>query len=202
MTKKWSNKNLAGALHFVTGNCNERAKVFIDERYCVRFLDAVRELKQARPFKPIAYVLMPDHFHLIVNPSDGLITNLTGALKGLSARRIVDAAPVGAFLPERPAADGAMHKVWQQSFKALPLWSNWLIWQKINYIHSNPLKARLVKSAADYKWSSFRAFYYQSGEPLPVDKEWWWPEDSKKLQVATAEWTEEILEEDRWKSVR
>ena len=59
-----------------------------------------------------------------------------------------------------------------------------MIWQKINYIHSNPVRARLAKSAKDYKWTSFRSFYSQSEEPLPVDHDWWWPEDSEKLATA------------------
>jgi len=193
--RKWTNKNLAGALHFVTGNCHDRANVFKNERYCLECLDAVRELRETRPFKLVAYVLMPDHIHLIVNPKDGQITNLTGALKGLSARRMIDISPPDSFLLDKPAADGSIHQVWQQSFRALPLWSDWLIWQKINYIHNNPVKDRLVKSAADYRWSSFRAFYFQSGEPLPVDKDWWWPDDVRKLSAAMAEWNEEILEE-------
>jgi REP element-mobilizing transposase RayT len=138
---------------------------------------------------------MPDHLHLIVNPRDGGVTDLTGAIKGLSARRIIDAAPPGTFLLEKPSPDGATHQVWQDSFKSLPLWSDWLIWQKINYIHNNPLKARQAKSAGDYRWSSFRDFYHQTGEPLPVDREWWWPEDVGKLSVAMATWGEEIIEE-------
>ena len=61
----------------------------------------------------------------------------------------------------------------------------WLdIWQKINYIHANPVKARLVNSAKDYRWSSFRALYSDSHEPLPVDKDWSWPDDSEKLSNA------------------
>lgn len=140
---------------------------------------------------------MPDHFHLIVNPRDGRITDLAGALKGSSARRIIDASPPGTFISDKPTPDEATHHVWQESFRALPLWSNWLIWQKVNYIHSNPLKARLVKSAAGYRWSSFSAFYHQSDELLPVDREWWWPEDVKKLSVAMAEWGEEILKKTR-----
>ena len=62
-----------------------------------------------------------------------------------------------------------------------------MIWQKINYIHNNPVRAKLVDSAKDYKWTSFRAFYLDSKEPLPVDKEWWWPEDAEKLKKAMME---------------
>ena len=62
-----------------------------------------------------------------------------------------------------------------------------MIWQKINYIHANPVKALLVKSAKDYRWSSFQAFHSGSMEPLPVDQEWWWPDDSEKLSNAMKE---------------
>ena len=59
-----------------------------------------------------------------------------------------------------------------------------MIWQKIDYIHANPVKARLVSSARDYRWTSFRDFYFNSGEPLSVDHDWWWPDDSEKLEKA------------------
>ena len=57
-----------------------------------------------------------------------------------------------------PDKDGTIHQVWQESFKAFPLWSLWMIWQKINYIHANPVKARLVKGAKEYRWSRLQSF--------------------------------------------
>jgi REP element-mobilizing transposase RayT len=98
---------------------------------------------------------MPDHMHLIVNPKDGRIKEFTGKLKSLSAKAIVKAAQGIDFKMD---SEGS-HIVWQDSFKAIPLWSAWMIWQKINYIHANPVKGGLVNSAKDYRWSSFRAFY-------------------------------------------
>ena len=79
------------------------------------------------------------------------------------------------------------HQVWQESFKAKALWSGWVINQKIDYIHANPVKARLVKSARDYYWSSFRSFYGQGDEPLAVNHDWWWPDDAEKLSKAMKE---------------
>jgi hypothetical protein len=66
----------------------------------------------------------------------------------------------------------------------MPLWSLWMIRQKIDYIQANPVKARLVDSAKDYQWTSFRAFYFNSSDPLPVDHEWWWSDDSEKFNKA------------------
>ena len=184
MTKKWSNLNLPGALHYVTGIVRHRIPIFRQQKCCQAFLEACAELLRRWPSKLIAFVIMPDHFHLIVNPRDGDIQGFAGALKSLSARRILEVTKDIRFKLRNPAKDGSIHQVWQDSFKALPLWSLWMIWQKINYIHSNPVRARLVKSGKDYRWTSFRAFYSESEEPLPVDLDWWWPEDSEKLDNA------------------
>ena len=187
MAKKWSNLNLPGALHFLTGKVINRIQAFRSESACQAFIDVCADLLKRWPAKLIAYVLMPDHVHLIVNPRDGDIKGFAGALKSLSAKEIVVASPDRRFRREKPDRDGSVHQVWQESFKAMPLWSGWMIWQKINYIHANPVKAKLVSSARDYKWSSFRTFYSDSGEPLAVDHDWWWPEDSEKLSKAVKE---------------
>ena len=185
MTKKWSNLNLPGALHYVTGIVRYRIPVFRQEKCCLAFLEVCADLLRSWPSKLIAFVIMPDHFHLIVNPRDGNIQGFSGALKSLLAARIIEITQDNRFRLKKPAKDGSIHQVWQDSFKAIPLWSLWMIWQKINYIHANPVKDRLVNSAKDYKWSSFRAFYSESNEPLPVDHEWWWPDDSEKLSEAS-----------------
>jgi REP-associated tyrosine transposase len=153
MARKWSNRNVAGALHFVTGNVLNRLPVFRREAACCAFLEECQRLRVEMECKLIAFVVMPDHFHLIVNPRDGRIREWTGALKSLSAKRLIEIAP-GSFIKDQVEPDGSRHQVWQESFKALPLWSDWMIWQKINYIHANPLRARLVKSAKYYRWST------------------------------------------------
>ena len=193
MARKWSNRNLPGALHFSTGNFQDRVPVFARAVACQAFIDILANKRQEWPFKLAAYVLMPDHFHLIVNPRDGRIRELTGALKSLSAQAIVQAVPDLCFRLERPKPNQSEHHVWQESFKDLPLWSDWMIWQKINYIHFNPVKAGLVKSASEYQWSSFRSFYLRENNvPIEVDRERWWPEDVKKLAVAAKQWGKEM----------
>jgi putative transposase len=193
MAKKWSNRNLPGALHFVTGNVRDRYPIFRQEKACRAFLEEFQILKLKRDCRLIAFVIMPDHFHLIVNPRDGKIREWTGALKSLSAKRLTEIASKDLFLKSETE-----NRVWQESFKDLPLWSDWMIWQKINYIHNNPLKANLAKSAKDYRWSSFRGFYNMEHEDiLQVDKDWWWSDDVRKLSEAMAEWNMEL--EEKWK---
>jgi len=122
---------------------------------------------------------MPDHFHLISNPRDGRIREFARDLKSRAAKAIVQATSGFSF----PETDES-HQVWQESFKGVALWSGWMIWQKINYIHANPVKAGLVRSAKDYYWSSFGSFYSQGDETLAVDHDWWWSDDSEKLSKA------------------
>ena len=63
-----------------------------------------------------------------------------------------------------------------------------MINQKIDYVHANPVKAKLVRSAGEYYWTSFRSFYGHGDEPLAVDHDWWWPDDAEKLK----KWMQEM----------
>lgn len=57
-----------------------------------------------------------------------------------------------------------------------------MIWQKINYIHSNPIRAGLTSTGAEYPWSSFRSIYKLDDDPrIGVDTDWWWPGDVEKI---------------------
>ena len=101
MTKKWSNLNLPGALQYVTGTVLHRMRIFKQEKCCIAFLEVFAALLQDWPSKLIAFVLMPDHFHLIVNPRDGDIRGFAGALKSLSARRIIQLTSDNCFFERR-----------------------------------------------------------------------------------------------------
>ena len=94
---------------------------------------------------------MLDHFHFTLNPKDGDIQTSTGILKSLAAKRIVDAAPEESFW------NGNENQVWQESFRSQTLWSGWMIRQKNDYIHANPIRAGLVNRTEDYRWSSYNS---------------------------------------------
>ena len=195
MARKWSNINLPGALHYVTGNCINRLPVFAEPECCKVFLRELKQLDEEWPSKLITYVLMPDHFHLISNPCDARIIEFCRDLKSEAAKAIVKVTDRFDF----PHTEEQGYQVWQESFKAIPLWSGWMINQKINYIHANPVKAKLVKSAKDHNWSGFRSFHSQADEPLPVDHDWWWPDDAEKLTKALRKLGWQFLLEKGWR---
>jgi hypothetical protein len=51
------------------------------------------------------------------------------------------------------------YQVWQRNALSVPLWSYKVMWQKVGYIHFNPVKAGLCARPEDYKYSS-ASFYY------------------------------------------
>src|SRR5512139_2016753 len=112
MAKKWTNKNLAGVLHYVTGNVDKRREIFRSKTNCIAFLEELQSLRQKLESRLIAFVVMLDHFHLIVNPRDGDIQSWIGQLKSLSAKRLVAINPPGLF-----RVNEEENQVWQESFR-------------------------------------------------------------------------------------
>ena len=89
MTKKWTNQNLPGALHYVTGNVINRIPVFKSEKCCKGFLDVCAKLLRKWPAKLVVYVVMPDHFHLLagVRDAEKNLSELIGFLKSYTTQQ-------------------------------------------------------------------------------------------------------------------
>ena len=54
------------------------------------------------------------------------------------------------------------YQVWERNPLSVDLWSREVIWQKLEYIHQNPVRAGLCITAKDYYWSS--AKFYHTGK--------------------------------------
>src|SRR5574338_206549 len=59
---------IPGELQFITSSVYRRAPLFRSERFCRCFVDALAEVRKASGFLLIGWVLMPDHFHLLLKP--------------------------------------------------------------------------------------------------------------------------------------
>jgi REP element-mobilizing transposase RayT len=59
-------------------------------------------------------------------------------------------------------AQDRKRQVWERNSLGVPLWSEKVIWQKLDYIHQNPVKAGFCKYAEDYLYSS--ASFYRNAE--------------------------------------
>ena len=134
--------------HYITAVTHKRLPVFQSEDPCRIFIDNLKELKKIHPFKLIGYVIMHDHFHLIVNPIDRDISVFLRKLKGKSARLIID------WLKEENH-ETALNKlviniknrsyaVWQKDSSAIDLFSHKFLRQKFKIYPYEPCQSGLL----------------------------------------------------------
>jgi REP element-mobilizing transposase RayT len=89
----------------------------------------------------IAWVLMPDHAHLVVQPDEPLADAIR-VFKSLSWKAARERA-------------GLAEPLWQRGFHDRGIRGERALRAAIDYVHANPLKARLVDAAEDWPWSSY-----------------------------------------------
>ncbi len=120
----------------------------------------------------IAFVIMPNHLHVILHfPEPGFDLNkVISNGKRFMAYEIVnrleekrDTAMLQFLaykLTKREIAKGQKHKIFKNSFDAKPIYSDKFLFQKLDYIHFNPVKGKwsLAKDYLGYEYSS-AAFY-------------------------------------------
>lgn len=125
-----------------------------------RFLrSSIQAVALERPFEVIATVLLPDHWHLVMQlpPGDDQYSLRVKQIKELFTRDWL-----GAGLPEgrvtaRQHAKGE-RGVWQPRFWEHAIEDTDDLHQCVDYIHWNPRKHNLVARVRDYPWSTFRRF--------------------------------------------
>ena len=133
---------IPGMPHHVLHWGNNQQTVFVDAQDYQCFVDLLQPLAQTHQVAVHAYVLMPDHFHLLVTPhtAEGL-PQLMQAL-GRSYVRSFNT---------RHARTGTL---WEGRYRSTVVEPTAPLLQCIIYIDSNPQRAGLVGGAADYPWSS------------------------------------------------
>jgi REP element-mobilizing transposase RayT len=139
---------------------------------------AIEEARNSGGFLLFAYVIMIDHMHLLTSrPST--TSDVLRVLKGLTARRIIDYLKAGSYfdsltkLQHQEQDRNYRYSLWQTEKNVLPIFSEGMFMEKLNYIHQNPVRAGLVEKATDYRWSSARIWQGRpmENEPLLMDKD-------------------------------
>lgn len=145
----------------ITSVAHDRLPVFRADALKKILCAALDEARHSGGFAIFAYVIMPDHLHVITDgalkPSDTL-----RFLNGISSHRVIgylkenNYATSLAKLREARKARGHAHSLWDAPSHALPVFSESFFMQRVNHIHQNPVRAGLVEHAEDYRWSSVR----------------------------------------------
>jgi putative transposase len=163
---------------YITIVTKNRLRVFQTDQMRNILCSAIDEARSSAGFLLFAYVIMLDHMHLLASrPST--TSDLLRVLKGITARRIIDYLKSNTHLRSlaklRHQERDRIYKysLWQTEKNVLPLFSEAMFVQKVNYIHRNPVRAGLVECATDYPWSSARIWQGNpmENEPLMVDRD-------------------------------
>jgi putative transposase len=172
----------ANHLHYLTTSTYRRVRVFNSERWKRQFIATLGGLRAELGFRIVGYVLMPEHFHLLLWPSDSANpSQILQKLKGRTARFILETlrrncehAWCNKMLARLtlPATvhDEAHCRVWQRRFYDMNIWTEKKILEKLNYMHNNPVQRRLVKQPGGWPWSSWRFYYLEDASLLAMDR--------------------------------
>ena len=136
---------LEGALYHVLARGNQRQRIFRSKPDFARYLDFLAQYKERYRFFLFAYVLMPNHVHLLVQTAD---VPLSRILQGLNQSYTM-------YFNRKYETVGHL---FQGRYKAIICDRDEYLLTLIKYIHLNPVRAAAAKRPDDYPWSSHHAY--------------------------------------------
>lgn len=163
-------------LHFCSFTCFKWISLF----ELVNGYDCVYKwftyLKERKDVGVVSFVIMPNHVHVILHlPDSSLNLNkIIGNGKRFMAYALIEKLESQRrydLLDElygnvtwRQRKKGQKHRVFEESFDAKPVYTDYFLKQKMDYIHHNPVRGkwRLVDDYTDYPHSS--AGFYEKGK--------------------------------------
>lgn len=157
-------------LHFITCSCYRRLLLLGRARARNIFVKILGEVRDRYQFKLVGYVVMPEHIHLLISePARGTPSTVMQVLKQRVSRKLrrkrQRATPAQLGFRFHSFAN-TLPQFWQPRFYDFNVWSAKKLGEKLEYMHANPVKRRLVRHPKDWPWSSF--LFYEQKVPVLV----------------------------------
>ncbi len=158
--------NDPGHAHFLTFSCWKRLPLLARDRCRHWFTEALNASVQQHDIACWAYVIMPEHAHVLLLPRQWEY-NISAWMASFKLRV---ARPALRYLEQnqpsflkkledRQPSGRVSHRFWQPGGGIdVNLWTDAKIWDKIDYIHNNPVRRGLVERPEDWRWSSYHDF--------------------------------------------
>lgn len=141
----------SGAHYHVIDRGIERRTIFHDSGDYACFLGLCAELGVRHRVALLAYCVMPNHYHLLVQTS---LANLNRYMKELN----------GGYSKAYNRRRRRVGPLFAGRYKALLVQDDAYALSVARYIHLNPIKAGLAERAEDYRWSSYREYVGKAAE--------------------------------------
>ena len=137
--------DLPGVPQHIVQRGNDRQPTFFADADRVRYLTDLNEIALRVGCHVHAYVLMTNHVHLLVTPTErGQVAHVMQSL----GRRYVR------YINDRYRRTGTL---WEGRYKACPVQDSTHVLRCYRYIELNPLRAAMVTDPGNYPWSSYPA---------------------------------------------
>lgn len=168
----------SNAPHFLTCTVVEWLPAFARPEVVEIVFNSWRFLQQKQRLVLYGYVILENHLHLIASSSD--LSKEIGDFKSFTARQIIDFMKLRGerdFLrqlemhKERHKTDRT-YQFWQEGSHPQEIVSDEMMWQKLEYIHLNPVKRGYVDEAIHWRYSSARNYAGMPGL-ITVKTDWW-----------------------------
>jgi REP element-mobilizing transposase RayT len=172
--------HIEGHIYYVTTNVYKGLRIFTRPAYVLPLLDSLNFYRYKHAFRLLGYAIMPNHVHFILWPhGEPGLEEIMRDYKKFTAVRIIRQAEVegnaewlAAFRQAGDETGRSEHKVWQDSFWDKNVYTQRFLRQKLNYLHRNPVRSKLVPSPGDYPYSSYRNYEYGDESLIEVDRGW------------------------------
>jgi len=157
-------------LYFVTYTVVNWIDVFTQNIYREVLLDSWNYCMKEKGLVIYAWVIMANHVHMIVSSNKEELSNIMRDMKRYTSttlKKLIADNPEESRkewiqqLMKQAGEKNSNNKkfqFWQQHNHPILLDSNYLLDQKLDYIHNNPVKAGFVEEAEDYLFSSARDY--------------------------------------------
>jgi putative transposase len=162
--------------YYLTAVAKDRLPIFGSDTLKSIACSALDEARRSGDFSVYAYVVMPDHFHVI---TDSVLrpSNTLQFINGITARRIINYLKEHNYQASLKKLRHGIkprrysYSLWDHHPDARLLLTEEMLMQRVHYTHQNPVRAKLIERAEDYRWSSVRCWNKASlpDEPLLMD---------------------------------
>ncbi len=133
----------ANVLFHIINRGNHRKEVFRDDSDREQYLVNVKKYKRKFAVRVFHYVLMPNHVHLLVEPTKA--NTLSRFMQGITI----------SHTKRFNSKYGLVGHAWQGRFRAIPIEADSYYLSCARYIELNPVKAGLAAAPDAYPWSSY-----------------------------------------------
>lgn len=156
--------------YFVTSTTVDWIDLFTRIEYRDVLIDSLNYCRVNKGLLLYAYCIMTNHIHLILGTNKYDIQDIIRDFKSYTSRELrkrIESHPYESrkrWLLEIMYDAGTRVKankdfqLWQHNYHPIELHSNYLIDQKMDYVHMNPVKAGFVAKPEDYLYSSARNY--------------------------------------------